>query len=163
MSPRREQASDSGEFGDLGDLGQGTLQLDLPAAHAAARMARHLIRPFARSGGVTGRELDNLLLVASELMANVVDHGGEASSDDLPRMKLVLGVGRGAWRLEVTDEGGGDVQALRDLIQPAGLPDLEDERGRGLFLISQMVDEISVEPNPAGRGISLRVRRGPSA
>jgi anti-sigma regulatory factor (Ser/Thr protein kinase) len=167
MSPRREEAPGSGDLGsgELGDRGEGTLQLDLPAAHAAARMARHLIRPFARSGGITGRELDNLLLVASELLANVVDHGGEAAAerDDPPRMKLLLGVGHGAWRLEVTDEGGGDVQALRDLIQPAGLPDLEDERGRGLFLISQMVDEISVEPNPAGRGVSLRVRRGPSA
>jgi anti-sigma regulatory factor (Ser/Thr protein kinase) len=128
-------------------------------------MARHLIRPFARSGGITGRELDNLLLVASELLANVVDHGGlePARGSDPPRMQLMLGVGHGAWRLEVTDEGVGDPETLRRLIRPGGPPDLEDERGRGLFLIAQMVDEISIEPNPAGRGVSLRVRRKPSA
>jgi anti-sigma regulatory factor (Ser/Thr protein kinase) len=145
---------------------EGSLQLDLPADHAATRMARHLIRTFARSGGVAGRELDNLLLVASELLANAVDHGSAGAVDRLrrvgPRMRLSLAVAHGAWRLEVTDEGGGDPDALRARLLAEHPPDLEDERGRGLFLVSRMVDEVSVGRNPEGRGIRLRVRRGSS-
>jgi anti-sigma regulatory factor (Ser/Thr protein kinase) len=139
------------------------LRLDLPAAHSAARMARHLIRPFARSGGVTGGELDNLLLVASELMGNAVDHGGgdsamEESDLEAPvRMKLFLTVEAGGWQLEVSDEGGGEPETLDQLIHPDGLPDLEDERGRGFFLISQMVDQIVVRKSEDGLGLALRV------
>ena len=147
-----------------------TLRLDLPAVHSAARMARHLIRPFARSGGVLGTELDNLLLVAAELLANAVDHGGgEAALETVnghhaegARMQLALSVEAGGWRLEITDEGGGDPEAVRALVRPAGLPDLEDERGRGFFLIAQMVDEIRVEPSTSGRGLSLFVVRAPA-
>jgi anti-sigma regulatory factor (Ser/Thr protein kinase) len=148
-------------------VGDGTLELDLPAAHSAARMARHLIRPFARSGGVVGGELDNLLLVAAELLSNAVDHGGGGGAvhepgDEGARMRLALRVAGGSWRLEVSDEGGGDAATVRELIQPNGLPDLEDERGRGFFLIGQMVDEIGVQATSDGRGLTLRcVRRLP--
>lgn len=139
------------------------LRLDLPAAHSAARMARHLIRPFARSGGVAGSELDNLLLVAAELMGNAVDHGGGGSAmeeSDLTapvRMKLLLTVEAGGWQLEVSDEGGGEPETLDQLIHPEGLPDLDDERGRGFYLISQMVDRIDVRKSEDGLGLRLRV------
>jgi len=132
-------------------------------------MARHLIRPFARSGGVQGTELDNLLLVAAELLANAVDHGGgeaalvvNGDQRDGARMQLALSVESGGWWLEVTDEGGGDPEVLRALVRPTELPDLEDERGRGFFLIAQMVDDIRVEPSASGRGLSLSVVRAPA-
>lgn len=141
------------------------LRLDLPAVHSAARMARHLIRPFARSGGITGPELDNLVLVSSELLSNAVDHGGGESVMDMAdlnhaaRMSLFLRVSGGNWELDVTDEGGGDPAALDALIHPDGLPDLEDERGRGFFLIGQMVDRITVNKSDSGEGIRLSVVR----
>jgi anti-sigma regulatory factor (Ser/Thr protein kinase) len=146
---------------------EATLDLDLPAAHGATRTARHLVRSFARAGGVVGRELDNLLLVASELLSNAVDHGSDGAGArprgrSGPRMRLSLAVVRGAWRLEVTDQGSGDPEALRALLSAEEPPDLEDERGRGLFLIARMVDEVSVGRNPDGPGIRLRVRRGAS-
>jgi len=146
-----------------GEDGPLELRLDLPAAHSAARMARHLIRPFARSGGVTGSELDNLLLVAAELMGNAVDHGGgdaameESDLASPVRMKLLLTVEEGGWQLEVSDEGGGEPETLHQLIHPEGLPDLEDERGRGFFLIAQMVDQIDVRKSEDGLGLALRV------
>jgi anti-sigma regulatory factor (Ser/Thr protein kinase) len=145
------------------------LRLDLPAVHSAARMARHLIRPFARSGGITGSELDNLVLVSSELLSNAVDHGGgEAVLDtsDLNhtvRMSLFLRVRAGNWEMDVIDEGGGDPAELDALIHPDGLPDLEDERGRGFFLIGTMVDEITVKKSDSGQGIQLSVTRNAPA
>ena len=35
----------------------------------------------------------------------------------------------------------------------AGLPDLEDERGRGFFLLMQMVDELRVDRTADGSGL----------
>jgi anti-sigma regulatory factor (Ser/Thr protein kinase) len=41
----------------------------------------------------------------------------------------------------------------------AQLPDLEDERGRGLYLMRQMVDTMEVDPSADGRGLTFRITR----
>jgi len=139
------------------------MTLELPAVHAAARLARHLIRPFAKSVGITGSELDHLVLVASELIGNAVDHGGGQAALDpghhAMRMILSLEASREGWILAVSDQGGGEPEALRELIEPKGLPDLEDERGRGFFLIQEMVDRITVERSADGTGLRLVAER----
>jgi anti-sigma regulatory factor (Ser/Thr protein kinase) len=141
------------------------LALDLPAAHRGVRVARNLVRHFARLEGVQGGEVEQLVLIVSELLANAVDHGQEQpamTENDLERdarMRLELVVGAEEWRLAVTDEGGGDAARLRQAIRNAQLPDLEDERGRGFYLMRQMVDAMEVDTSADGRGLTFRVVR----
>ena len=63
------------------------------------------------------------------------------------------------WCLAVSDQGGGDPDALRALVEPEGLPDLEDGRGRGFFLLSTMVDRIEVDRSEDGLGLTVTVVR----
>jgi serine/threonine-protein kinase RsbW len=141
------------------------LRLDLPAAHVAARMARHLVRQFARSGGVSGSELDNLVLIADELLSNAVDHGGgngsmeEADLERPVRMGLALALHREGWEIRVSDQGGADPVEIDALVHPTDLPDLENERGRGFFLLAQMVDSLEVRRSEDGLGLLLIARR----
>lgn len=148
------------------EVGPQELRLDLPAAHSAARMARHLVRQFARAGGLPESELDQLTLVADELLTNAVDHGGggaalEESEMSAPtRMHMLLFVSANSWEMRVADQGGGDPEVVRSMIAPEdGLPDLEDERGRGFFLMAQMVDSLEVRRSDDGRGIELIAKR----
>jgi anti-sigma regulatory factor (Ser/Thr protein kinase) len=146
------------------------LHLDLPAAHSAVRMARDVVRQFARSNAIRGPELEGLVLVASELLSNAVDHGGGNAAmeeGDLDRPVHVLLdlhiVGKG-WSLEIADEGGGEPEDVAALLHPDGPPDLEDERGRGFYLLAQMVDSLEVRRREDGRGLVLRaVRKGSAA
>ena len=150
------------------------LHLDLPAAHSAVRMARDVVRQFARSNAIVGKELETLVLVASELLSNAVDHGGGHAAmeeGDLEQPVHVLLdlhiVGKG-WSLEIADEGGGAPEEVAALLHPDGPPDLEDERGRGFYLLAQMVDSLDVRRRLDGRGLILRAvrkpaTRGPSA
>jgi len=137
------------------------LALDLPAAHRGVRVARHMVRHFARLEGVGERELEPLVLVVSELLANAIDHTGgpvamtEAEMNGNKRMRLSCVVRSGGWLVTVSDEGGGDPEALRARFAPEGMPDLEDERGRGLFLMAQMVDRIEVRRSVDGRGLTV--------
>ncbi len=142
------------------------LRLDLPAAHSAARMARHLVRQFAGDGGVPEDEVDKLLLIADELLTNAVDHGGgEAALEegDLARpvrMRLSLSLRDDGWRLEVLDEGSGDAGGLERLLSGGELPDLSDERGRGLFLVRRMCASLAVQGREDGPGLRvIAVRR----
>jgi len=135
------------------------LSLDLPAAHSAERMARMVLRQFARRESVAKSEIETLEFVASELLSNAVDHGGgerAMEESDLPgrvRMKLFVTVNAEGWRMQVTDEGGGDPKAIEPLISQTEMPDLEDERGRGFYLLTQMLDSLHVEKSPDGRGL----------
>ena len=141
------------------------LSLDLPAAHRGVRVARNLVRNFARLEGVRDGEIAQLVLVVSELLANAVDHGQakpamcEQELERDARMRLVLVIGARDWHLAVTDEGGGDAARLRQAIQSAQLPDLEDERGRGFYLMRQMVDSMEVDTSVDGRGLTFRIVR----
>jgi anti-sigma regulatory factor (Ser/Thr protein kinase) len=135
------------------------LSLDLPAAHSAQRMARMVLRQFARREAVSKPEIETLEFVASELLANAVDHGGGGRAmeeSDLPgrvRMKLHVAVEVGGWKMQVTDEGGGDPKDVAPLLAQREMPDLEDERGRGFYLLSQMLDSLQVEKSSDGRGL----------
>ena len=142
------------------------LSLDLPAAHSAGRMARQLLRQFALREGLPEAEVERMEFVAGELLDNAVDHGGGGAAmdeEDLTedvRMSVLARVAGGGWSVEVMDQGGADLEAVRELLAPRdGAPDLEDERGRGFFLIREMVDELAVAKSPDGLGLSFRVRR----
>ena len=146
--------------------GENEIRLDLPAAHSASRMARQVVRKFVEGRGMEEKEIGTLELITSELLGNAVDHGGGESAMDESdlkrsvRMKLALEVEDAGWRLQVSDQGGGDPAEMESLIHPDGFPDLEDERGRGFFLMGEMVDELSVEKSADGLGLSfIAVRR----
>jgi anti-sigma regulatory factor (Ser/Thr protein kinase) len=141
--------------------GPHQLRLELPAAHSASRMARQVVRQFALREGLNEDEVGTLELVTSELLSNAVDHGGGGSAmeeSDLERdvrMTLFLGVDEHGWELRVSDQGGGDPAELARYIDNDALPDLEDERGRGFFLLVQMVDELKVGISADGKGLEI--------
>jgi len=132
------------------------VRLDLPCVHKAVRTGRRVVQTFARTEGLADEEIERLMLVASELLANAVDHGGGEAAmteEDLTsdvRMLLRLEVMEGGWRLEVEDAGGGDAAEAADLVARSAAPDLEDERGRGLFLVREMVSELGVRAGEFG-------------
>ena len=144
------------------------LRLDLPAAHSAQRIARSLVRLFARSEGVTAGEIEHIEFIASELLANAVDHGGgqrAMEEEDRPgdvRMSLMLFVRPDGWELEVGDQGEGNLEEVQALIATED-PDLEDERGRGFFLLRGMLDSLTVARSEDGRGLVFRAVRSNGA
>lgn len=148
----------------------GGLDLDLPATHAHGRMARRIARQFVETEGLPVAECETLEFVVGELLDNAVDHGGGGAARelaDLPsdvRMRLVVSVGVDGdatrWSVRVEDQGGGQPDEVRAMIDPGeGIPDLEDERGRGFFLLAQMVDELDVGMSVDGLGLSLEARK----
>jgi len=123
------------------------------------------VREFAMRGGLDDGEVDNLLLVADELLSNAVDHGGGGAAREEHEvrngvtMQLVLVLRDSGWVLDVADEGGGDPDELDALLHPPGLPDLEDERGRGFFLISGLCQSLSVRRREDGKGLIVTAVR----
>lgn len=137
------------------------LSVRMPATHRGVRVVRHQVRHFARLEGVAEGEIDSLCLVVSELLANVVDHGGGGGAmteEDLivpVEMGLDFELSAVSWRMTVSDQGGGDPEEVRALLKSEEPPDLEDARGRGLFLMRETVDELSARASSDGLGIAI--------
>ena len=138
------------------------LELDLPAVHRGVRVVRNVVARFARMQGMGQQESDEMILIASELLGNAIDHGGGEAAmteEDLTsdvRMQLAFEMDGERWTLSVTDEGGGDLEEVKKLLGTADFFDLEHDRGRGLFLLKAGVDELDVEASPSGKGLIFR-------
>jgi anti-sigma regulatory factor (Ser/Thr protein kinase) len=141
------------------------LKLDLPAAHSAERMARAVLRQFARRERVPGKEIETLEFVASEMLSNAVDHGGggrameESQVQGGARVSLHLVVRPDGWTLSVGDQGGGDPDEVAALLSHDDTPEADDERGRGFFLVKQMVDGLHVGRSADGLGLEFTAVR----
>ena len=83
--------------------------------------------------------------VFTELLGNVIRHGESPVS-------LSLQCDGTSVKFRITESG-------RGFDQPIGLPPLSSEHGRGLFLVSQLADELSVAGDPHGTIIVATLRR----
>ena len=70
-------------------------------------------------------------------------------------MTLALSVSEDGWELAVSDQGGGDPSEVRELIGNDDTPALDDERGRGFFLLGQMLHSLRVEKSHDGLGLTF--------
>ena len=134
------------------------LALDLPAAHSAVRMARSVLRRFARMEGAPAKEIETMEFIVSELLANAVDHGGgNRAMEEVEaagvRMSFAASVNAEGWEVRVGDQGGGDPADIEPFLDKDTLPDLENDRGRGFFLMAQMVQSLHVTRTTDGRGL----------
>jgi len=144
---------------------KGAIGVVFPASHDQGILCRRLLEGHAREVGIPGGEDLVLQLVTSELLTNAIDHGGGEGARNFKdlttdvRIRTRFTVTAAGWMLEVTDRGGGDPDELRPYLNPEGLPDLEDERGRGFFLLAQSVDALTVEVSPDGDGLTFCAER----
>lgn len=146
--------------------GARQLSLDVPATHAAGRMARRVAHEYLASTGLEGVELEQAVFVLGELLDNAIDHGGGGAARDSSeveepaRVHLEVESAGGAWRVAVEDEGDGDPAVLEAMLGGEGaMPDLDDPRGRGLLLLQAFVDRVRVTAATSGRGVRIEVAR----
>jgi anti-sigma regulatory factor (Ser/Thr protein kinase) len=141
------------------------LALDLPAAHSAVRQGRQAVRTFARFDGLEGGEVEHLVLVVAELLSNAVDHGGGGGAVEVAdlvgdvRMLLDLELDDHGWTVSVRDQGNGDAAKVARRMTSSEFPALLGERGRGLYLLHSLVDQLTVEARSDGRGLLVRAQK----
>ena len=120
-----------------------TASVDLPPVARSIPAARHLVAETLGSWGAGHSEEDVALLV-TELVANVVDHvGGEAS------LTLELELSDGWLRIAVAD-GSSVRPVVREL-------DSDHPRGRGLRMIQAIADRWGAEDHNGGKRVWLEM------
>lgn len=124
----------------LGDHGE-RYQLQLGRLLTMVRLARFDLRRWLERRGLPSRVIGEIALACSEACANAVEHPRSASR---PAIKIEATCGGQQLELRVRDFGAW-TEACRT-----------DERGRGLALISALMDSVDVCRNPHGTEIVMR-------
>lgn len=121
------------------------LAFSLPFDPARLYRARLRIRDYLHGHGVAEQAVEDVVLSLEEAMTNAMLHSGAA--DDL---EVGLWFRGADVMVEVVDHGQGfDVETF----DPGRVPDPLKPGGRGLFIISRLMDELELSSSPG-----LRVR-----
>ncbi len=108
------------------------LRAQLPQSAVAPREARQLIRNQLQTWSLDA-VVDDVLLLASEVVTNAVHHGR-------PQIELGLALGEGTVRVEVRDEAPG--HPVRQAMSNDAL------RGRGIGIVASLATRWGVDPIP---------------
>ncbi len=109
---------------------------DIPAT-------RRTVAQYARTCGLSEEQVEALTLAASELATNSIRYGGGSGT-------VAMWVQDGAAVVEFSDAGH-----VTDPLSGHRFPSLEEEAGRGLFLVHQLCDLVQVRSSPAGTTVRV--------
>jgi anti-sigma regulatory factor (Ser/Thr protein kinase) len=136
------------------------IEYRFPAEIAQLRTIRSQVRELLEDKGFASQALNRVLLVLDEIVSNAIEHGEPYR------------VGKSELLVQLSLQGGDLVLDFFDMDVPEDLvkhlaqllmasagrpPDLEAERGRGLFLIDDAFDEVRIDVSPRG-GMHLQGR-----
>jgi len=128
-------------------------ELTFPPDGGVLREVRAKVRELAASLGAEASVCDNLALVVDELVNNAIEHGASyrRSGDQLT---VSIDAKGDELQIEFHDPAmpSDQVQDLADALAETsnGMPSLDSERGRGLFLLSVYLENLLAEMGPSG-------------
>lgn len=126
----------------------GSMLVPHAPASAAAVRARLLAELCGR--GLPMRVVDDALLVVSELVSNAVRHGAALRASD-GCIEVVWDISDERVRLQVRDGGRGPAEGAPRTLQGTS----DDERGRGLAIISLLATSWGSSYGDTGAGASV--------
>jgi anti-sigma regulatory factor (Ser/Thr protein kinase) len=134
-------------------------RLQFAASPGVVGKVRDAVRRLAADLGAAESVGDQLALVADELINNAIEHGAVYRRRGESLALEVAAAAAGRLRVEFVDpEMPGELVArLAAHVAEAtgGMPALDSERGRGLFLLTVFLHDLRVEP--AGLAGGLRI------
>jgi len=136
----------------------GSVELSFSANMQYVRPVRHFIHALCKLAEYDDEESEEIQLVATEILNNCIEHGSNGPDDEIG---VTLRISGAEFRFEVIDPGmGGAVFAERALRRADQMPDIEQPRGRGLFLIKRFMDtmDISWDPDRGTRTVVSKSR-----
>lgn len=135
--------------------GAGVLQLELPPTVRSVTRARRAASAWLRRvGAATEDDRWALRLAVTEAVANAVEHGGPGP------VTVTLACRDGSALVLVRDRGS---WSATDHAASTGTPSTTAERGRGLALLGDAVDEVEVVRTPWGTALVLARHLGATA
>jgi anti-sigma regulatory factor (Ser/Thr protein kinase) len=129
----------------------------IPSQPGNERIAIRQVADAVRTLGLSGHRLERLQTAVSEATLNAMEHGNHFEADRPTTVRVVAS--DRVLVVTVSDEGGvSPTQAPEAPDIDAKLAGCQSPRGWGLFLIRNMVDEVTEETDGCSHHLHLRLR-----
>jgi serine/threonine-protein kinase RsbW len=121
------------------------LEIRSEADPAELSTVRRRIRDYLQNVGTATEIVEDIELVVSELATNVIEHTTSTS------LTILVGRVDDDWFVDVADVD--DLSILDDV----ALPNVTEPAGRGLFVVSSIVDDIRIVHDAGNYAIRCRI------
>ena len=121
------------------------LEIRSEADPAELSTVRRRIRDYLHDAGTATEVVEDIELVVSELATNVIEHTTSTS------LKILVGRVDDDWYVDVAD-----VDDL-NILDEVALPSMTEPAGRGLFVVSSIVDDIQIVHDAGTYAIRCRI------
>ncbi len=139
------------------------LRWDLPSDFRWLGVINAALQEIGQALEWSDAELDQISIASIEAVSNAIEHGNRFSP--ALRVAVELGLSDSSFRIAVTDGGPGFTEERLRLPAPApDDPSFLGARGRGIFIMREIMDDVRVRRDEAGRFvIELEKSVGPGA
>jgi len=121
-----------------------TVEIFLPSTLGYEKVARSAAEAVAEEMGFSPDRIEDLKTAVSEACMNAIEHGNQ--EDKTTSVTVLLTAAPRQLEVKVSDEG---LTPMPHTFPAPGRPG-EDNRGWGMFFISQLVDEVEITRLPKG-------------
>jgi serine/threonine-protein kinase RsbW len=127
-------------------------EIHLPSTQGAEKIAMDFAATVARRMNFSAERVEDLKTAVAEACMNAIEHGNQLHAST--RVGVKLTVGERGLQIAVHDKGSG--------IGKARAPDIDskiegktDPRGWGIFLIENLMDEVTFESTAEGNVVKM--------
>lgn len=134
------------------------VELNIPSNPVFERVVRASAAEVGSAFGFSDERIEDLKLAISEAVNNAIDHGNRREVSKL--VAVVFEIDGEKLEIRISDEGPGveRVDLSRRVVDEANL-EAGQLRGFGMYLISELVDDLEVSSSHRGTMLTLRLYR----
>lgn len=127
--------------------------LVIESSTANLRRVEEFLEEISLEAGITGESYGKVLVSVMEAVNNSITHGNH--SDLSKRVTILFKYESSTLSVTVTDEGKGFVPEM--IPDPTSPENIENLRGRGVFLMRRLAD--TIEYNHSGNSVKMSFNR----
>ena len=134
------------------------VELNIPSNPVFERVVRASAAEVGNAIGFSEERVEDLKLAISEAVNNAIDHGNKREAGKL--VAVVFEIDGEKLEIRISDQGDGieQLDTSRHVVEEQNL-DSGQLRGFGMYLISELVDDLEVSSSHRGTVLTLRLYR----
>jgi serine/threonine-protein kinase RsbW len=135
-------------------IADSKVELHIPSVMGYEKIAMECAASMAKKMGFTEDRIEDLKTAVAEACLNAIEHGNKM--DTSTKVGITLTAEESRLQVSVKDQGKGIDQVRTPSIE-SKIKGEDKPRGWGIFLIKNLVNEVTFEPSPEGGNITKMI------